>query len=160
MSTKIESFLQQHSQYWPETYNAQLLRVRIAIFHAQFTQHILATEILTTNELSMVEFDVLAALRRSPPPYSLTPSDIQHAMLISSGGLTKVLIELEKRGLIIRTTNEIDKRIKPATLTDKALQLLDKTMNELNVVLNDWINQALSSSEIDQLSILLAKLVK
>ena len=160
MTDKINSFLDAHRKYWPETYNAQLLPLRILLFHAQLAQHSRATEIISANGLSLAEFDVLASLRRSPPPYALTPSDIQHSMLITSGGLTKVLIELEKRGLVSRTTKDNDRRIKPVALTDQALPVLNKVMKELDEVLNGWINQSLTSSEIDQLSLLLAKITK
>jgi DNA-binding MarR family transcriptional regulator len=160
MNDKLNSFLNAQQTYWPEAYEGQLLLLRIALFHAQLAQHSRASEVIIANGLSVVEFDVLATLRRSPQPYALTPSDIQHSMLITSGGLTKILIELENRGLISRTTDESDRRIKPVALTEKGMPLLHKTMYELNTVLKDWVNSSLSSAEVNQLANLLVKLCK
>lgn len=158
MTDKIKSFLKAQRTNWPESYDAQLLPLRITLLHAHLAQHGRATDIIAANELSVVEFDVLATLRRSPLPYSLTPSEIQHAMLITSGGLTKILIELENRGLISRTTYENDRRIKPATLTEKSIHILNKTMHELNDGLRDWVNSSLTSEDVNHLTILLDKL--
>jgi DNA-binding MarR family transcriptional regulator len=160
MNDKINSFLDAHLTYWPEAYDAELLPLRITLFHAQLDQHSRACQVISANGLSVVEFDVLATLRRSPHPYALTPSDIQHSMLITSGGLTKILIELENRGLISRTTDESDRRIKPVALTEKGLPILNKTMQELNAILKEWVNSALSSEEVNQLTALLAKLCR
>ncbi|OIQ79334.1 transcriptional regulator SlyA [mine drainage metagenome] len=79
-------------------------------------------------------------------------------MLITSGGLTKVLMQLEERGLVTRPAHDGDRRIKPVALTDKALRLLDKTIAELHEVVYGWFNQSLNSQEINQLGALLAKL--
>ena len=160
MNDKLNSFLHAHQTFWPEAYDGPLLPLRIALFHAELAQHSRASEVIIANGLSVVEFDVLATLRRSPQPYALTPSEIQQSMLITSGGLTKILIELENRGLVSRTTDESDRRIKPVALTEKGLPILYKAMHELNVVLKDWVHSSLSSAEVNQLATLLAKLCK
>jgi len=41
------------------------------------------------------EFDVLATLRRAGPPYTLSPTQLYEAMMISSGGMTDRLDRLE-----------------------------------------------------------------
>ncbi len=158
MSNKVYSFLEAQRQHWPEAYDAATLPLRISLFHAQIAQHSRAIEIISANGLSLGEFDVLATLRRSPPPHTLTPSDIQKSMLITSGGLTKVLIELEHRGLISRMTKKDDRRVKPVNLSDAAMPLLDKTTRELDAVLTAWIRERLSRYEIAQITALLTKL--
>lgn len=158
MNNNINSILHAHKKYWPETNSAQLLPLRFALFYAQSEHHARATEIMAANDLSLVEFDVLATLRRSPPPYVLTPSDIQNSMLISSGGLTKVLLELERRSLVSRTPHESDRRIKPVILNINTLPILNKVMTELESAFKDWVNKSLTDDEIDQLTTLLMKL--
>lgn len=158
MNDKLNSFLNAQQTYWPEAYDGQSLPLRIALYHAQLGQHNRATEIIAAYGLSVVEFDVLATLRRSPQPYALTPSEIQHAMLITSGGLTKILIELENRGLISRTTDENDRRIKPVALTAQGLPLVHNAMHALNAALKNWVNSKLSREEVNQLAALLVKL--
>lgn len=48
------------------------------------------------------EFDVLATLLRSGPPYRLWPTELYRSLMISSGGLTNRLDRLENAGLIRR----------------------------------------------------------
>ena len=79
-------------------------------------------------------------------------------MLITSGGLTKVLMQLEERELITRPRHDGDKRIKPVALTEKALRVLDETIAELNDVVFGWFSQSLTSQEMEQLAALLSKL--
>jgi MarR family len=47
-------------------------------------------------------FDALAALRRSGRPYELNPSALQAAVMLSSGGMTKRIDQLERAGLVAR----------------------------------------------------------
>ena len=48
------------------------------------------------------EFDVLATLRRSGAPYTLSPTQLYEAAMISSGGMTDRLDRLERAGLVVR----------------------------------------------------------
>ena len=160
MHNRIASLLDAHKKYWPESNNAQLLPLRFSLFYAQLEQHARATEIIAANHLSVAEFDVLATLRRSPPPYVLTPSDIQNSMLISSGGLTKVLLELESRGFVSRTSNESDRRIKPVMLNINTLSILNKVMIELENVFKPkkrvFVSLTLASAVIGAMVIYMA----
>lgn len=159
MHKKITSVLDAHKKYWPETNFDQLLPLRFALFYAQLEHHARAAKVIANSHLSVVEFDVLATLRRSPPPHVLTPSEIQHSMLISSGGLTKVLTELERKGFVSRTCYESDRRIKPVKLTESTLPLLDGIMRELESVFKEWVNQSLTTEEVEQLTRFLMRLI-
>ena len=78
--------------------------------------------------LSFTEFEVLVALRSVKPPHELIPTDLYQAILISSGGLTKVLRALEERGLIARARGETDRRSKPVRLTAAGKNLAERVM--------------------------------
>jgi DNA-binding MarR family transcriptional regulator len=80
-------------------------------------------------------------------------------MLITSGGLTKVLQQLEMRGFVSRSTDDADRRVKPVALTDQAMPVLEKVMSESHTIVGGWIRQALTGAEIKQLTLLLTKLV-
>jgi len=67
------------------------------------------------------EFDVIATLRRSGPPYRLTPTQIYTSLMISSGGLTHRLDRLEKAGLIRREKSQQDGRSMLVALTDAGI---------------------------------------
>ena len=71
------------------------------------------------------EFDVLATLRRSGPPFALTPTALYEALMISSGGMTSRLDRLEKAGLIARRPHPSDRRGILVTLTGAGRRLID-----------------------------------
>jgi DNA-binding MarR family transcriptional regulator len=71
------------------------------------------------NEFGLSEagFDVLVTLHAQAPPYRLTPSDLYRSILMSSGGLTKVLKSLEENGWVERIARPEDKRSSFVQLT-------------------------------------------
>ncbi|WP_051304711.1 MarR family winged helix-turn-helix transcriptional regulator [Chitinilyticum litopenaei] len=71
------------------------------------------------------EFDVLATLRRSGAPYSLTPTALFSAMMITSGTMTHRLQKLEASGLIARQANPDDARSQLVVLSPAGLALID-----------------------------------
>ena len=74
------------------------------------------------------EFDVLATLRRSGAPFTLTPTDLYEATMMTSGGMTARLDRLEKRGLIARRPNPEDRRGTLVTLTDQGRELVESAV--------------------------------
>lgn len=73
-------------------------------------------------------FDVLATLRRSGPPYRLSPGDLLATMMITSGTMTNRIDQLEKAGLVARTHNPNDGRSVFIALTDKGFARIDATV--------------------------------
>ncbi|WP_077961125.1 MarR family winged helix-turn-helix transcriptional regulator [Ensifer adhaerens] len=71
------------------------------------------------------EFDVISTLRRSGPPYRLTPTDLYTLLMISSGGLTHRLDRLQKAGLIVRERSASDGRSSVVGLTEKGIALAE-----------------------------------
>ncbi|MEV5832496.1 MarR family transcriptional regulator [Nocardia sp. NPDC052112] len=80
------------------------------------------------HELDAASFDVLATLRRSDPPHRLTPTELMHSAMITSGGVTQRLDRLEERGLVTRARSERDGRGVQVTLTDAGRELIDKAL--------------------------------
>ncbi|MBK7793355.1 MAG: MarR family transcriptional regulator [Betaproteobacteria bacterium] len=115
---------------------------------------------LVRHGLSLAEFDVLATLRNTPPPHEATPSRIQDAMVITSGGLTKLMHQLEGRGLVRRLQFEDDLRVKPVRLTPKGARLIEAAMAEAVGLTGDWIKRALDATQIELLTALLTKCVQ
>ena len=72
------------------------------------------------------EFDVIATLRRSGPPYRLTPTEMYTSLMISSGGLTHRLDRLEKAGLIRREKSPRDGRSMLVALTRRGCRARGK----------------------------------
>ena len=116
--------------------------------------------VLLRHGLSTAEFDVLATLRNAPDPHEMTPSQIQQDMVITSGGLTKLMLQLAGRGLVERLPFEDDRRVKPLRLTTPGRQTIEAAMGELLETSGRWIRQALTGGEMAQLTALLKRLVE
>lgn len=104
------------------------------------------------------EFDVIGTLRRSGPPYQLTPTDLYTSLMLTSGGLTSRLNRLEKAGLISREHSDADKRSCAARLTKKGMRLAEAAFradmeNELTLL------APLDADERQHLARLLRKLL-
>lgn len=75
--------------------------------------------------LTAASFDVLATLRRSGPPYALTPSALIAWTMVTSGTMTNRLDRLEADGLIERRANPADGRGSLIALTGKGSALIE-----------------------------------
>lgn len=109
-------------------------------------------------ELHQGEFDVIATLRRSGNPYSMTPTDLHEGLMLSSGAMTSRLDRLERKGLIERVPSPNDRRSTLVRLTPAGLALIDKLL-PLHVANEQQAMAALTQKEQAQLDGLLAKLI-
>jgi DNA-binding MarR family transcriptional regulator len=75
--------------------------------------------------LTRQSWDVLASLRRAGRPYRLTPTDLQRALMRTSGAITHTLHRLEYAGLIERSVNPADGRSLFVTLAPRGVELTD-----------------------------------
>jgi DNA-binding MarR family transcriptional regulator len=82
------------------------------------------------HSLRQGEFDVLAVLRRSGPPYTLTPSGLSATLMLSRAGMTSRLDRLEAADLVRRRMDPADRRSFQVTLTDHGQQVVDAAMTE------------------------------
>lgn len=104
------------------------------------------------------EFDVIATLRRSGPPYRLTPTELYTSLMMSSGGLTHRLDRLERAGLIRREKSPHDGRSLLVVLTEDGVARAEAAFR------TDMANearhlQALQPDEREALAGLLRKLI-
>ncbi|GAA2244747.1 MULTISPECIES: MarR family winged helix-turn-helix transcriptional regulator [Kitasatospora] len=81
-----------------------------------------------SHGLDGASFDVLATLRRSGPPYRLTPTGLMRASMVTSGAITQRLDRLEGRGLVVRSSSESDGRSVLVELTDAGRELVDRVL--------------------------------
>jgi DNA-binding MarR family transcriptional regulator len=83
-------------------------------------------EALTVAELPPLPwFEVLATLDRAPEQ-RLKMGDLAEALVITRGGLTKLVDRLIKAGLLERTFCETDRRVSYATLLPAGAELLEE----------------------------------
>ncbi len=114
--------------------------------------------VFATAGLGNGEFDVLATLRRSGPPFRLTPAELCSSAMVTSGAVTKRVDRLEERGLVTRSVSESDRRGREVHLTARGRALVD------DLVVEHWANedrllQPLDAAERDQLAGLLRRLL-
>ena len=103
------------------------------------------------------EFDVIATLRRSGPPYCLRPTELYRWLMISSGGLTARLAKLEKAGLVTRRPDPDDNRSTLAQLTPQGADLVERAFRE-DMAFEGTILDTLTADEQSTLEHLLRKL--
>ena len=104
------------------------------------------------------EFDVLATLRRSGEPYSLTPTELYRSMMLSSAGMTNRIDRLEERGLVAREPDPNDRRGVRIRLTAEGMKLVEVAL-EAHVEGEERLLAALTGDERRQLAELLARLM-
>ncbi|WP_394821730.1 MarR family winged helix-turn-helix transcriptional regulator [Pendulispora albinea] len=123
---------------------------------------IVSAELARTFEahgLDSPSFDMLATLRRSGPPYRLTPTSLTQSSMVTSGAITQRLDRLEARGLVTRTPNEADGRGVLVTLTEEGRALIDRALPD-HVATENRLLSALAPDERKALAKTLRHLLK
>jgi DNA-binding MarR family transcriptional regulator len=110
------------------------------------------------NGLGPGWFDLLAALRRSGPPYELNPTELMRTTLLSSGGMTKRIDRLAVAGLVERRPDPADRRGTLIRLTPRGRALIDEALPE-HVASEERLLGPLARNERRQLDGLLRKLL-
>jgi DNA-binding MarR family transcriptional regulator len=108
--------------------------------------------------LTFADYEVLAALVRSGPPHRMKPTELGHAIVLSSGAMTNRIDRLETAGLVQRLPDPDDRRGTLVALTTKGRQITDKALLA-HVANEDRLLGALSARERGQLADLLRKLL-
>ena len=109
--------------------------------------------------LKIGEFDVLATLVRTGPPYKLTPTELYRTTMMSSGGMTARLDKLEKAGYVERCPHPEDRRALTVCLTQKGLDLIKQKMPDYIDTQHKAVS-GLTEKEQKTLSGLLEKLLR
>ena len=72
------------------------------------------------------EFDVLATLRRSGPPYELTAGALNRAAMVTSGAITNRIDRMAAKGLVERMPDEVDRRSIRVRLTERGWTTIEE----------------------------------
>ncbi|MER5875599.1 MarR family transcriptional regulator [Streptomyces sp. NBC_01281] len=108
--------------------------------------------------ISRGEFDVLATLRRSDAPYTLSPRQLSATLMLTTGGMTGRLDKLERAGLLRRSPDPHDRRGLQVTLTDEGLRLIDEAVGT-GLAVQTAALSALDGDQATQLAALLRPLL-
>jgi DNA-binding MarR family transcriptional regulator len=96
---KVDKVIEQWNQARPDL---DVSSMSVVGRFKRITQH-LGLEMAKTfadHGLNLASFDVLATLRRSGPPYALSPNDLLGTMMVTSGTMTNRVDQLSKAGLV------------------------------------------------------------
>lgn len=107
--------------------------------------------------LDAAAFDVLATLRRSGPPYTLSPKSLSSGAMVTSSAIAQRLNRLEGQGLVARSPSSTDGRGKQVMLTDRGRAIVDHALPD-HVQTEHELLHALDNEERRTLAVLLAKL--
>jgi len=108
-------------------------------------------EALTAAELPPLPwFEVLATLDRAPEQ-RLKMGELAEALVITRGGLTKLVDRLIKAGLLERTFCETDRRVSYATLLPAGVELLEEMRPIVRAELAAAFSARLSVEQAEQL---------
>jgi DNA-binding MarR family transcriptional regulator len=110
------------------------------------------------HDLQRGWFDLLAALRRAGEPYERNPTQLMHATMLSSGGVTKRLDRLVAAGLVERRPDAADRRGILVRLTPEGKAVIDRAI-ESHLANEERLLGSLDSSERRALDDLLRKLL-
>lgn len=157
MADRVSDFLAQWERERPDLDVTPMGVVgrlgRAAEMLARGTQHYFAE-----HGLQAGHFDVLATLRRSGAPFTLTPGALADSTMLSQAAMTNRLSRLEAKGLIERRTDPANRRSVLVSLTAEGLALVDAVV-EGHLVNERRLLAALTEAEQARLAALLAKLL-
>ena len=109
-------------------------------------------EALTSAELPPLPwFEVLATLDRAPEQ-RLKMGELAEALVITRGGLTKLVDRLVKAGLLERTFCETDRRVSYATVLPAGAELLNEMLPVVSAELQVAFGANISDGEAQQLT--------
>ncbi|MBU3667856.1 MAG: hypothetical protein B7C55_09955 [Actinomycetales bacterium mxb001] len=151
---------QEHMHAWAVGHDPLVVPLFLNLERARKVAHARARAVWDQHGLTPAEFDVLATLRNAETPYELTPGQIQDRVLITSGGLTKVIHLLEEKNYVERSVARNDNRVKPVRLTAAGNRCVTKAMKDIVIMTRDWMKSILTQDEIRTATSVLSKMAE
>jgi DNA-binding MarR family transcriptional regulator len=149
----IETSLEKWHRARPDLdLRAKAVTSRITQLAAEFDK-IIREELIKIG-LTLGEFPVIGALRRSGAPFELPPSALARDIALTSGGMTAAIDKVERKGLVTRAPNPHDRRGSLVRLTDEGIRVIDEAMTRYTDVELALV-KGIGPAERDQLSDLL-----
>lgn len=157
MMDHVDKILAQWMRERPDLdVSAMGLLGRLARLRAHLAREI--EKIFTEHGLTSASFDVLAALRRSGPPFQLSPGDLMATTMVTSGTMTNRIDQLEKAGLVERLDNPDDRRGVIIGLTEEGLKRVEAAVTD-HVANQHHLLECLETKDRQALDGLLRKLL-
>ncbi|MCR8844490.1 MarR family transcriptional regulator [Paenibacillus sp. SC116] len=129
-----------------------LIWLRLMRFTNQSNQ--MSNEFLKRFDLTTAQFDVLMQIRTYQP---LTQMELAEKVIVTQGGISRMLARLEKEGYIVRKQ---DWKTKTISLTEKAEAILEHVMPEQLAFQTSFFDDVLSEEEQKTLYALMTRVHK
>jgi DNA-binding MarR family transcriptional regulator len=124
---QVDLFIQQWSRERSDLDPSPLAIVGRVLMLAKWLEQS-ADRALARFGLSLWQFDVLAALRRSGAPFRLSPTRLMQLVTLTSGAMTNRIDRLEELGMVTREPDPKDRRGVLIRLTPKGQRLVDEVV--------------------------------
>ncbi|MDQ0089045.1 DNA-binding MarR family transcriptional regulator [Paenibacillus anaericanus] len=129
-----------------------LIWLRLIRFTNQSNQ--MSNEFLKRFDLTTAQFDVLVQIRVYQP---LTQMELADKATVTQGGISRMLVRLEKEGYIVRKQ---DWKTKTISLTAKAESILEQAMPEQLAFQSSFFDEVLNKEEQETLYSLMKRVHK
>lgn len=129
-----------------------LIWLRLIRFTNQSNQ--MSNEFLKRFDLTTAQFDVLVQIHIYQP---LTQMELADKATVTQGGISRMLVRLEKEGYIVRKQ---DWKTKTISLTAKAESILEQAMPEQLAFQSSFFDEVLNKEEQETLYSLMKRVHK
>jgi DNA-binding MarR family transcriptional regulator len=153
-----EELLHLFKENWSEGYSSSE-EVMLRLYHSALRHTEEMQRFLSEFDLSTAEFVVLRVLRREPAPHVMAPSALHETLVMSPGGITKVLKQLEFKELVARKSDQSDKRRNLVQLTALGRSTITRVQQAVREHDGRLLDRTLSEREQERLAHLLRKLL-
>ena len=126
--------------------------------HAELTRS-LDAELHASHGISLSAYEMLSRLAHCSEGY-MRMSDLAQATSLSLSRVSRLVDQLQARGLVSRRSCESDSRIVYATIEDRGRGLVRNAQETFFAVVDERFVGRLSCSEVEQLGALLERLVE
>ncbi|MEV7994738.1 MarR family transcriptional regulator [Streptomyces sp. NPDC086077] len=160
-SDSVDAMLGQWRGQWPQLDVSSGAVIGRVLRAARLTEELMEEGLRRQEGRSIAnlgDLDVLLALRRTGPPFVLTPGQLMGSLIVSSAGLSGRLKRLERAGWINRTASPDDRRSSRVSLAEDALPELDRRV-EAYFALERNLVSVLEAEEQDAVAGALRKLL-
>ena len=93
--------------------------------------------------ITHVMFEVMLRLRDG----CRSMSHLAQEMILTSGGLTRLINRMEQAGLVVRATSPTDRRVQHASLTERGRETLERALLVHGEVLREFFSGPLSDRQ-------------
>ncbi|MEH6942229.1 MarR family winged helix-turn-helix transcriptional regulator [Bacillus sp. JJ722] len=131
---------------------SSLIWLRLARFASHSNQ--LSNEYLKRFNLTAAQFDVMIQIQVYQP---ITQAELAEKIIVTQGGISRMLVRLEKEGFIVRKQEWKTKYI---CLTDKGNEIINNTMPHQLAFQSSFFDEVLNEGEKKTLYKLISRVQK